>query len=586
MAMSRKDLPDECWEIIFNKLHQQHHSLLESPSLSCKRFLSITNTLRTSLQIFTDPALIPLSALFSRFPNLDSIYLRFFRNGDINRLITDIATSDLNLETLDFTGTDGLPLESWRLLGSRMKNIKVLICWNLRTLRDIELVVIADSMPCLEDLDISYPSNDFGSVPELQGRSLGEVGVTDSGIEEVSLKLKSLRKINVSANEFLTDKSLIALSTNCVYLTDIVVLNCLLVTSDGIEFVMRNSTNLSLVSVDGIGFSSLDDCSIRCARNISTLEIHDSVVPDGYLHLLAKAGIPLKSFTLSHCVTLTFSGISSVLSKYSSLKSLSLDGIDVLTDEKMSDLSQYLSALVTICLDLCHNLTELTFFKLAKNCPLLEDISMVGTNLGGGDGATDIVKNPRIKSLNLENNPNLSDECLAKLASVCPSLEVLLVSSCKGITEKGIADFLKSCSTVRSLRIDECEGIKNIGNGFELSKLDFLGATRSGIDDDGLVVIGNRCRRLLNLNLEGCLGVTTVGLKEMLANCEKLRKINLTGCLNVRTETVDWMVFSRPSLREIILSYTSLPSESQRKLFLRHGCLVLSEQARVEAVER
>ncbi|KAF7140111.1 hypothetical protein RHSIM_Rhsim06G0134500 [Rhododendron simsii] len=492
MAMSRKDLPDECWEIIFSKLHQQHHSHLESPSLSCKRFLSITNTLRTSLKIFTDPALIgTLSTLFSRFPNLDTICLRFFPNGDINRLITDIATSDLNLESLDFTGNDGLSLESWRLLGSRMKNIKVLICWDLRTLRDIELVVIADSMPCLEDLDISYPSNDFGSVPELQGRSLGEVGVTDSGIEVVSSKLKGLRKINVSGNEFLTDKSLIALSTNCVYLTDIVVLKCLLVTSDGIEFVMRNSTNLSLVSVDGIGFGSLDDCSIRCARNISTLEIHDSVVPDGYLHLLAKAGIPLKSFTLSHCETLTFSGISSVLSKYSSLKSLSLDGIDVLTDEKMSDLSQYLSALVTICLDFCVNLTELTFFKLAKNCPLLEDISMMGTNLGGGeDEATDIVKNPRIKSLNLEDNSNLSDECLAKLASVCPSLEVLIVSSCKAITEKGIADFLKSCSKVRRLLIGDCEGIKNIGNGFELSKLDFLGATRSGIDDDGLVVMG------------------------------------------------------------------------------------------------
>ncbi|XP_058218724.1 uncharacterized protein LOC131329559 [Rhododendron vialii] len=575
MAMSHKDLPDECWKIIFNKLHQQHHSHLESSSLSCKRFLSITNTLRTSLKIFTHTALIPLSALFTRFPNLNSIYLRFFRSGDLNRLIADIATSDLNLETLDFTGTDGLPLESWRLLGSRMKNIKVLICPNLRTLRDIELVVIADSMPCLDDLDISHPSNYFGSVPELQGRSLGEVGLTDSGIEVVSSKLKGLRIINVSGNEFLTDKSLIALSTNCVYLTDIVVLNCSLVTSDGIEFVMRNSTNLSLVSVDGIGFGSLDDCSIRCARNISTLEIHDSVVPDGYLHLLAKAGIPLKSFTLSHCETLTFSGISSVLSKYSSLKSLSLDGIDVLTDEKMSDLSQYLPALDTICLDFCVNLTELTFFKLAKNCSLLEYISMIGTNLGGGgDEATDIVKNPRIKSLNLEDNSNLSDECLAKLASVCPSLEVLLVSSCKGITEKGIADFLKSCSKVRSLLIDECEGIKNIGNGFELSKLDFLGATRSGIDDDGLVVIGNRCHGLLHLNLEGCLGVTTVGLKEILTNCEKLRKINLTGCLNVRTETVDWMVFSRPSLREIILSYTSLPSESQRKLFLLHGCLV------------
>ncbi|KAE9456697.1 hypothetical protein C3L33_11403, partial [Rhododendron williamsianum] len=550
---SCKDLPDEVWELILNKLHQRHHSLLESPSLSCKRFLSITNALRTRLSI-VDRTTIPLSTLFNRFPNLNSVHLRFFSAGDLGRVIADIATSGLNLRTLNFTGTDSLPLESCRLLGSRMKNIRVLICLALRTLRDIELVVIADSMPCLEDLDISFPENDFGSDPELQGRSLGEVGVTDSGIEVVSSKLKCLQKISMSGNEFLTDKSLIALSTNCVHLKEISVLGCHLLTLFGIGFVLRNSTNLSLLSVGEIDFGRLDDFSIRWARNLSTLNIYNSVVSDECLHLLANAGIPLKKFTLSHFVgsCFTFSGISSLLNKYRSLKGLSLVRIDFLTDEKMSGLSQCLSALVTISLD--------------------------RTNLGGGgDKTTDIVKNPRIKSLNLENNRNLSDECLAKLASVCPSLEFLVVSSCKGITEKGIADFLKSGSKLRSLRIDECGGIKNIGNGFELSELDFIGAARSGINDDGLVLIGNRCRGLLNLNLDGCLGVTIVGLKEILTNCERLRMINLTGCLNVCTETVDWMVFSRPSLRKIILPHSYLPSESQRQLFLHHGCLVLSK---------
>ncbi|KAH7860192.1 hypothetical protein Vadar_010427 [Vaccinium darrowii] len=579
MAKSCSDLPDECWELIFDRLHKLHHSLLVSPSLTCKRFLSITNTLRTHLTI-VHPTTFPISTLFNRFPNLDSVYLRFFCSEDLNRVITDITTSNLNLKTLDFTGTDGLPLESWRLIGSRMNNLRVLICLGLEKLRDIELVVIADSMPCLEELDISYPVNDFGSDhDELEGRSPGEVGVTDSGIEVLSSKLRCLRKINLTGNEFLTDKSLIALSTNCVYLTEMVVLNCS-VTEYGIEFVMSNSTKLSVLSVDEIDFDLLDDCSIRCARNISSLAIYNSKVPDEYLNLLVKADIPLKSFTLSYCMCsqFIFSGISSLLDKYRSLESLDLDGINLLTDENMSSLSQCLSALVTISLDCCDNLTESTFFKLAKECPLLEDISMGGTNLGrGGDTAIDVVKNPRIKSLNLENNSNLSDECLAKLALVCPNLEALVVTSCKGITEKGIADFLKSSSNVRKLRIDECGGIKNIGSGFELLKLDFIGATRSGINDDGLVVIGNRCRGLLNLNLDGCFGVTIVGLKEILKNCERLRKINLTGCLNVSKEVVDWMVFTRPSLREIILSHSSLPSESQRELFLRHGCLVSSE---------
>lgn len=200
------------------------------------------------------------------------------------------------------------------------------------------------------------------------------------------------------------------------------------------------------------------------------------------------------------------------------------------------------------------------------------------TNLGGGDRATYIVKSSRIKSVNLENNPKMSDECLANVASLCPSLEVLVVSSCKSITEKGIADFFKSGSKIRELQIYECGGIKSIGNGSELSELHFLGAARSGLNDDGLAVLGKRCRGLLHLSLENCLGVTTMGLKEILTNCKRLGQLDLTGCLNASTETVDWMVFSRPSLRKIIVSGSSLPSESQRKLFLRHGCLVFSKE--------
>ncbi|KAE9457532.1 hypothetical protein C3L33_10563, partial [Rhododendron williamsianum] len=416
---------------------------------------------------------------------------------------------------------------------------------------NVHLEVIADTMPCLEDLDMTFP---------LSGGS-----VTDRGIEVLSSKLKGMIVIAISGNELLTDKSLIALSTNCVYLTHIHVLDCSLVTPFGIEFVLRNSTNLSVLSVSEIDFGQLDDYSIRCARNLSDLTIYDSVVPDEYLHLLAKSsGIPLKGFTLSlefqpMSSCFTFCGISSLLNKYRSLTFLSLAAIDFLTDEKMSDLSQCLSALDTIWLNTCIGLTESTFFTLAKNCPLLEDISMQETNLGGGGGgggdkAADIVKNPRIKFLNLENNPKLSDECLAKLALRCPSLEVLDVSSCKDITGKGIADFLKSSSKIMKLQINECGGIMNIGNGFELSELEVLGAARSGINDDGLVAIGNRHGKLLELNLNGCLGVTIVGLEEILRNCKRLRKMDLTSCFKMSTDMIDQMVFSRPSLRKIILS--------------------------------
>lgn len=161
-----------------------------------------------------------------------------------------------------------------------MKNLKVLTCSHLATLRDIDLFVIADKMPFLFDLKICYPENDLGSDLDTEegDRIPGQVGVTDRGIEVLSLKVKGLRKIDVSGNNFLTDMSFLALSANCVCLTDIVVRNCSLITPKGIEFVMRNSPSLSRLSVQEIDFGRLDDYSICCARSISHLQIHHSVV--------------------------------------------------------------------------------------------------------------------------------------------------------------------------------------------------------------------------------------------------------------------------------------------------------------------
>ncbi|KAH7859524.1 hypothetical protein Vadar_002177 [Vaccinium darrowii] len=150
------------------------------------------------------------------------------------------------------------------------------------------------------------------------------------------------------------------------------------------------------------------------------------------------------------------------------------------------------------------------------------------------------------RKINISSNKYLTDKSLIALSTNCNYLTAIDVLNCSLVTEYGIE------------------------NSFELSELESLRAARSGINDDGLVVIGSRCGRLLKLNLEACLGVTTVGLKEILRNCKRLRKRDLTSCHNISFDLnhlIEWMVISRPSPRKIILPYSSLPSESQRNLF-------------------
>ncbi|KAL6953576.1 hypothetical protein U1Q18_044067 [Sarracenia purpurea var. burkii] len=481
------NLPDECWELILNRL--DHHSHLEAPSLACKRFLSITNELRTHFAV--NPTIFirggTLSKLFARFRHLKSIDLSGFRR-QIYRLILEIAVSDLKLESLDVSNNKCLSLECWKLLGSKMKSLRVLKCSYLRFFRDIELVAIAKSMPWLEELDISFPVVDLdldrdGFPVYQRPLSPGEVGLTDEGIKVLLLKLGVLRKIDISGNHFLTDKSLFALSSNCVFLKEIVILRCPLVTQHNIEFVMRNNSQLSSISVGKIEISRsslyylpiLD--SFTSARGLSTLYIHDSLVPDEFLYSLAKAGFLLKRFSLSRCSNFTFSGISSLLYTHRSIEYLSFTGVVFVTDKLMSDLSKYL--------------TSLTDSKVSYLC------------------------------------------------------------------------------------INGCMGIKNIGTGSELPKLEVFKAAKSGIDDEGLAMIGNRCHGIMILDLGRCLGATSIGLKEILRNCRRLREINLNGCSNMSMESVDWMGFSVPSLKKIAVSYWHLITESQRRVLLGHGCLVL-----------
>ncbi|KAL6996678.1 hypothetical protein U1Q18_006807 [Sarracenia purpurea var. burkii] len=240
MAKKCNHLPDDCWEVILNRL--DHHSHLEASSLACKRFLLITNELRTHFAINATIFIRggTLSKLFARFRHLKSVDLSGFR-GHIDRLILEIAVSDLKLESLDVSNNNCLPLECLKLLGSKMKSLRVLKCSYLRVFRDIELVAIAESMPWLEELDISHPEMDLdrdGYPVYQRPLSPGDVGLTDEGIKVLSSKLGVLRKINISGNHFLTDKSLFALSSNCVFMKEIVILRCSLVTLHGIEFVM------------------------------------------------------------------------------------------------------------------------------------------------------------------------------------------------------------------------------------------------------------------------------------------------------------------------------------------------------------
>ncbi|KAJ4718575.1 putative F-box/LRR-repeat protein [Melia azedarach] len=523
MTEKSLDLPQECWELIFNSLDEQRH--FESLSLVSRRFLSITNYLRFHLKI-TDPAIPFLPQLFNRFQNVKKIDLLEFQ-GDLNSILCMISRSGLDLESVNISKQKRFPLIGLRELGTRMKNLKELNCSKIRSLQDSDLVAISETCSFLEVLDISYPEAD------------------SNFLSDRSLDLES-------SSGFVTDFGILALSGN-----------------------LKRLNKIDL-SVNGIGIPSIDSCfkeSFAYARGLCEIDMSNSFISDELLCLLAEACLPLKKLVLSHCYNFTLAGISFVLSKYQSLEYLNLEGANFLDDESMIGLSRFLCSLNSINLGFCSKLTNSTFFTILRDCPSLTEIKMETTNLGLDDFMTDLVVNPRVKSLHLARNGNLSDQFLRRVALLCPNLQMLDVSHCSGITEEGIGEILRSCE-LKHLEINACRQVYDLGIAFELPKLEVLRALGSGFNDDSLLTVANTCCRILHLDLENCLNVTTNGVREVVENCRTLREINLRWCDGVNIDIVAWMVFSRPSLRKIIPPCGFAPTESQRDFFLRHGCLV------------
>ncbi|CAL5210545.1 unnamed protein product [Lathyrus oleraceus] len=125
--MLEKDFPEGCWESIFRFLGQGND--LEPVSVVCKQFLSITNRIRVSLTI-RNPTIIFLPRLLSRFLWLKVIDLSHF-TGELEGLLHQISESGLDLDLVNVSNQKTLPVDGLRELGSKMINLRVLICSNI-----------------------------------------------------------------------------------------------------------------------------------------------------------------------------------------------------------------------------------------------------------------------------------------------------------------------------------------------------------------------------------------------------------------------------------------------------------------------
>ncbi|KAL9683554.1 hypothetical protein QQ045_015376 [Rhodiola kirilowii] len=409
------DLPSDTLLLILSRLDQKDH---QSLSFVSKPFLDLSNHFVRELTFKTLPNDRSVRQIFTRFSFVNRITLNTNR---IARALTAISKSQLKLEALRITGCPTYPKQYHMVsLSGKLKIKSLALVWFSKVKAD-QVVEFIRLFPSLEELyfEFSYEWD-------------------DAGIESLSLMVPNLRKIDLGRNRGLTDRSLYALSSNCVNLEHIEIVGCEKFTPQGFCTFLLGCRNLRYLDLPCFRLFPASDLllaeTVSACENVQHLLINYSLIRDATLGIIAKSRASLTSLYMKTCsmppnVAYSMTGLSSMLCAFQGLKRLAiclpLPESDKFVDKKMSELVKSLPCLSVIAIT-SYCPIYATLFSLIENCPLMEYM-YVKMNISAHDWrrkapvARLVRKNFSVKHINLLPSPDATFKIA--LASFCPCVK-------------------------------------------------------------------------------------------------------------------------------------------------------------------
>ena len=154
-------------------------------------------------------------------------------------------------------------------------------------------------------------------------------------------------------------------------------------------------------------------------------EVHDA-------HFLCLAAcVRLERLTLTGCIHLTDTSLSTVIAHMNQLVAVDLTGVIDVTDATILVVATASNRLQGINLEGCKKITDTGIHAIADNCPMLRRIKLCDLDLITGTSVSKLVKN-------------------------CPLLIEIDLNSCVRVGELAARDIWSSCFHLRELRLAQC----------------------------------------------------------------------------------------------------------------------------------
>ncbi|XP_044020107.1 F-box/LRR-repeat protein 3-like [Aphidius gifuensis] len=558
----------------------EHLNLRDARNLKDSTIIAIANNCKNlkSLDIrgcstITETALAALTNL-ENLEKLDSLLkmsaIELFVEKD--QQIFDDGDKDQKvvINSLDY---DSIPLEKWKNLQNLeylclpcdklsldlantiveyCKNVKYLslrLRYSYRSLNENAVTKLTE----LENLEM----------PSIDGEPLSSPPVLD----ELS-KLQYLKHLKLRYTGNLKDSTITAIANNCKNLKSLDIEGCPGLTETALVVALTNLKNLEKLDV-------------------SLLDISDSFI-------VRLRG--LKEFDCSNCEKLTNTGIIQFIKNNPELEFLDICSIDNITTDLVIGADQATknhvcdSSIIPYVSDHCKNLTSLecefnvdslkydaghfvqaftheeSVIAISNNCkklkrleiPLCTLVPSIHTDpLSSSSVLDELSKLQCLEHLNLSNSKNLEDKIrgcmgLTETALVgltnLKNLQQLNVSHIDIITDSSIIK-LKG---LKELHCNECKKLTNAGiiqfikNNPDLELLDvsfidnitidlIIAADQATKNHSTIIAIGNNCKNLKSLDIQGCTSLTETALVA-LTNMKNLQILNV-GDLDIITDS-------------------------------------------------
>lgn len=527
-------------------------------SVVCKRWLWLLSATCRAIRVLRVAVIPSLLLRYANVTSLDcsscvqisdsdvraiaSTYRSQLRHLDIsnNKRITEMSLQTVGefCEGLQSLRLQKIPLPDVAMMAvAQCRNLQVLMLTKCREISDVGLSCIAAGCKNLLDLSLKWcvGVTDKGIVMlvanclQLRTLDLSDTRVTGIGLQAVA-QLPALHFLNLAQCSFVDNSALAALQTGCSSLMGLDLTGCTRINETGALNFIRVATQLEQLIVSHC--HQLADATLLYLSKLPSLRVlkveRCSITNSGLLEARAASEI-LEEICFKRCPVMDC-GVQSFITGCGNLLHLDLTCCQSISDSTLFVLAENCRFLETLLLENCLGITAAGLASVASGCPNLHTLDCTDCSLGDSD-VEGIAKIQNLQTLKLGFSVKVTNCGLAYLRANCGSLRHLDLYRCEQIGDEGITALLEGCHSLTEVNL-----------------------SYTSVTDEGLLVL-THCRDIVNVELRGCLGITSIGLTHIAGVLPHLTDLDLKHCYKVGDKGMLAIAENCKNLRQINLSF-------------------------------